>query len=93
MEATTYQFIGRCDSLDADDLDAFDNSSKPISNRTFRKRIGKEAYRDFEKSLGYDRLGLTLSGDYHVSYQAGRWRGKPAVCCKWSAYHHIWSNE
>jgi hypothetical protein len=85
----TVRFIGRCDDLSARDLDKFDESSLPIGNRTFRKAIGRDQYREFEKSLGYDRY-LRLSKDWHVSYAKGLWKGRPAVCCFWSAYHHIW---
>lgn len=81
-------FIGRCDSLRAKDLDNFDESSVPITNRTFRKYLGAEDYKQFEKVLGYGR-GLRLSKDWHVSYSKGMWKGKPAICCFWSAYHHI----
>lgn len=82
-------FVGRCDSLRAIDLEKFDDSSREISNRTFRKHIGKEMYEEFERDLGYGRSWLLLSGDCHVSYAKGLWKGKPAVCCFWSAYHHI----
>lgn len=85
---TTY--IGRCDSLTANDLGDYDDSAREISNRTFRRLIGREAYEELESDLGYGGW-LRLSKDWHVSYSRGRWQGQPAVCCMWSAYHHIFS--
>jgi hypothetical protein len=85
-----YEFIGRCDALEAEDLDAYDDSSREITNRTFRKLLGSEQYLEFEKNLGYDRY-LRMVNDYHVSYSKGVWRGRKAICCFWSAYHHIFA--
>lgn len=86
-------YIGRCDHLRAEDLDEFDETSADITNRTFRKHLGKEVYLEFERGLGYVDRWLKLSMDYHVSYAKGLWKGKPAVCCFWSAFHHIWQLE
>ncbi len=37
---TMIQYIGRCDSLSAVDLDSFDETSNEIKNRTFRQIVG-----------------------------------------------------
>lgn len=78
-------FIGRCDSLSARDLGAYDDSAKSISYRTFCRIVGcgliPQLTRDF---------GVPLYRDWHVSFSRGCWRGKPAVCLMHSAYHHIW---
>jgi hypothetical protein len=84
-------FVGTCVQLSAADLDDFDDSVRQITNRTFRKHLGPDLYREFEACLGYGReIGLWLSRDYCVSYHKGRWKGKPAICCMWSSIHHIW---
>jgi hypothetical protein len=75
------QYIGRCDS--------FDETASEINNSTFRRIIGTKIYKDFEIKLGYGSF-LQLAKDYHVRYYKGKWRNKKAVCCMWSAYHHIW---
>ncbi len=85
-------FIGRCDQLECSDLEAFDESAESISNREFRQLLGSDRYQEFEKSLGYGKW-LRLSKDWHVSYERGEWMGKPAICCHWSAFHHIWTLE
>lgn len=86
------RFIGRCDQLAAEDLAEFDDSSRDITNRTFRKYLGRETYEDFESSLGYGDW-LRMSKDFCVSYAKGKWHGKPAICCFWSAYNHIFAVE
>lgn len=85
-----YQYIGRCDSLRGKDLDTFDDTSREITNRTFRKHLGSEAYLRFEEELGYNRW-LRLANDWHVTYAKGKWKGRQAVCCFWSSYHHIFA--
>lgn len=84
------EFIGTCGSLPPSQLDQFDDSARDITYRTFMKHLGSEVVREFESALGYGRH-LRLKDDYHVSYQKGKWRGKPAVCCMWSSIHHIWA--
>jgi len=91
------RYVGRCDQLNANDLYDYDDSERSITARTFRRHLGAEAYRGVEIALGYrsqDGLlvnpGLTLASDFAVSFGKGRWRGRPCVCCHWSAYHHIW---
>lgn len=85
------EFIGTCVGLPAHLLDAFDEISSSITNRTFRKHLGHELYSDLEKGLGYGRnKGLYLSKDWHVSYTKGKWQGKTAICLFWSGIHHIW---
>lgn len=78
-------FIGRCDSLRAEDLDAFDESRHDITYRTFLRHVGRETVRELNKSFG-----VPLRKDWHVSYAKGTWEGQPAVCLFHSRYHHIW---
>ena len=94
---TAARFVGRCDNLEAEHLDDYDQSERSITARTFQRHLGAEACRDLEIELGYRSSngllttpGLTLASDYAASFGKGRWRGRPCVCCHWSAYHHIW---
>lgn len=93
MNATKKTFIGTCVYLDANDLDEFDDSSIKITNRTFRKHLGKESYLKIEKELGYSDNWLRLANDWHVSYAKGKWKGKTAICLFHSHIHHIWTIE
>jgi hypothetical protein len=91
-------FIGRCDQIQADDLHDYDHSQRTITAETFRRHLGRGPYRQLERTLGYrdeDLFlyipGFKLSTDYSVRFSKGKWQGKPAICCHWSAYHHIWT--
>lgn len=86
----TPHFVGTCVGLPSRHLDAYDDSSRDITYRTFLKHLGSEVVREFERDLGYGRH-LRLKDDYHVSYSIGKWRGQKAVCCEWSSIHHIWT--
>jgi hypothetical protein len=95
--ATGARYVGRCDQLRAEHLSDYDDSERVITAATFKRHLGVEAYRDLEIKLGYrspsgriECPDLKLASDYAVSFGKGRWRGKPCVCCHWSAYHHIW---
>jgi len=90
-------FIGRCDALEAEDLHAYDDSSRDIQAATFRRIVGPSLYRQLESNLGYTdedgrpyNRGLSLATDWSVRFTAGKWRGKPAAVCHWSAYHHVY---
>lgn len=88
----TVTYVGRCDNLKAEDLDAFDDTSRDICNQTFRRTIGPDLYADFQRNLRYGRRhGIWLSKDFHVSYVKGIWKEQRAVCCFWSEFHHIFT--
>lgn len=82
------EFIGRCDHLRCQDLEEYDDTERTITNRTFRKLVGREMYLELEQMTGYDRH-LRLANDWHVSYGRGKWKGNPCACLHWSSYHHI----
>ncbi len=79
-------FIGRCDHLEADDLHAFDDSSRTVGYPTFSRKVGASVLRAINACYG-----VPIKKDYQVSYATGRWKGKPAVCMFHSAWHHIWT--
>ena len=83
------KFIGTCVELSARHLEDYDVTEREITAKTFRKHVGPEVYRELERRLGYDKH-LRLADDYAVSFGKGKWRGKPAVCLRWSSIHHIY---
>jgi hypothetical protein len=86
------EFIGTCVGLRFRDLQAYDDSEREITYRTFRKHVGADVIREINENIGYPGPGvLTLASDYHVRYGKGKWKGKPAVCMHHSAIHHIWT--
>lgn len=85
------EWVGRCDGLGEEDLYDFDESSEEIDYYQFESCVGKEEIQALEDIYGYSECpGLTLRSDPTVTFAKGEWRGEPAVCMFWSAYHHIW---
>jgi hypothetical protein len=78
-------FIGTCVGLKAEDIFEFDDSAREIKYSTFRKYLGKELIAE----LNHD-FGVPLHRDWSVSFEKGKWKGKPAVCLHHSGIHHIW---
>lgn len=78
-------FIGTCVQLKAGDLDKFDDSSRDITYRTFRKHVGGETVKEIN-----EWAGVPTHKDWHIRFKRGKWRGKPAACLMHSSIHHIW---
>lgn len=79
-------FIGTCVHLRAEDLHDFDETSRPVTYRTFVRKLGREIIRDLD-----EQFGVPLRRDWHVSFAVGRWKGERAVCLFHSRIHHIWT--
>lgn len=79
------QWVGTCVGLREQDLNDFDDSSREIKYRTFLKHLGREIVRELDLSFG-----VPLRRDWGVSFEKGKWRGRPAVCLFQSSIHHIW---
>lgn len=73
----------------------FDESMRDITAGTMRKHLGGEMWKWIECVLGYygkdgkPGSSLRLANDWAVRFEKGKWKGKPALCIMWSAYHHI----
>jgi hypothetical protein len=78
-------FIGTCVELQANDLDDFDSSAREISYKTFRKHVGPEIIRELNEAFS-----VPVGKDWAVSFEKGKWKGKPAVCMHHSCIHHLW---
>jgi len=79
-------FIGTCVGLPAPKLEAFDDSAREITYRTFLRHLGKDLVDDLDRSFG-----VPLRKDWHISFERGKWEGRPAICLHHSGIHHIWS--
>ena len=84
------EYIGRCDHLEAEDLEEFDETSEDTDYQEFADAVGSGEIDRLEEEYGYKGSVLTLEKDWHITYLRGQWKGDPAVCMEWSAYHHIW---
>lgn len=76
------------------DIDDMVDRSRDISRRTFLKHVDRNNLKEIEGNLGYadhPSKGLTMAGDYHVSYAKSKFRGKPCVFFIWSAIEHVFA--
>lgn len=86
MFGGTYEYHTNCVSASARDIDAMRNASREVSYRTFIKHCP-----DAREVLGYTRgSGLTLAGDWHVSFYRSTFRGEPCFYARHSAIEYIW---
>ncbi len=77
---------GLCDMIDA---------ATVISRKTFLKHVDRESIQEIEKSLGYTlnaRQGLTMAGDYHVSFHRSKLHGRRVYYFRHSAIEYVFTN-
>lgn len=96
MCALSYQ--NNCVNWPADDVhvqgglvDMIDNSVD-ISRRTFLKHVDRENLQELEASLGYEKhpkRGLTMAGDYHVTYHRSKHHDQTVYYVKHSAIEYV----
>ena len=79
-------WVGTCVNLKAEDLEAYDDSSRNITYRTFLRRVGGAIVREVNQQKGFP-----IGKDWHVTFSKGKWKGEPALCMMHSGIHHIWT--
>jgi hypothetical protein len=74
------------------DIQRMVDGARDISRTTFLKHVNRENLREIEAMLCYSEhpsQGLTMAGDWHVSYHRGKFCGMPVYYFVWSAIEHI----
>jgi hypothetical protein len=87
-----FRFVTRCVEAQSHDLAEMERRARPIARRTFLKHVNREQLREWERRLGYAdhaSMGLTMAGDYHVTYYKSRFNGRRCVGFDWSRIDHI----
>ena len=67
-----------------------------ITRQTFRRHVNRSDLRVLESSMGYERWpqrGLTMAGDWHVSYHKSTFREVSVVYFQHSAIEYIFTDE
>jgi len=82
-------FVGTCVGLRAKDLHDFDDSSRQVTYRTFREKVGTAITDEINTWANIGRKHFL--NDWHIRYYTGKWRGRKAVCFMHSSIHHIWT--
>lgn len=65
---------------------------KPVGRATFLKHVDRDELREIEAGLSYEQhpsRGLTMAGDWHVSYHKSHYDGKPCYYFRHSAIEWI----
>ena len=86
MFGGVYEYRTNCVSAAARDIDAMCDGSREVSYRTFIKHCP-----DAREVLGYTRgSGVTLSGDWAVSFYRSTFKGTPCFYACHSSIEYIW---
>ena len=75
-------------------INSMAEQASDITRRTFLTYVNANELHIVEDSLEYDRhpaRGLTMAGDWHVSYHKSRFRGVPVVYFRHSAIEYIFT--
>ncbi len=67
------------------------DDAREITRTTFLKHVDRDDLRRVEEDCGYSahpKQGLTMAGDYHVSYHKSKWNGRLAYYFRWSAIEY-----
>ena len=73
-------------------IQAMVDTATDITRQTFRRHVNRSDLRDLEKEMSYERYpgrGLTMAGDWHVSYHKSTFRDAPVVYFRHSAIEYI----
>ena len=82
-------FVTDCVHSDGDSIQKMTDGARDITFSAFCREIGVQNLRRLETTLGYTRLKLTLTGDYHVAYFRGRYKKRPCVFLLHSATEYV----
>lgn len=92
------QFFNNCVGWDKDDVDCegglrdmIDNSVD-VTRQTFMRHVDREELKEIERYMGYcehPRQGLTMAGDWHISYSRSKLHGKTVYFFTHSAIEYV----
>lgn len=86
------RYFGRCVELPGRAITNMRDSATAVTRRTFLKHVNRDSLGSLSLTLGYSlhpKQGLTMAGDWHVSYHRGKFRGKNCCFLVWSGIEHI----
>ena len=98
----TYKFYGDCVRWQKDDvfkaggLSEMVDDAITISRDAFLYHVDRSDLFNLEKALGYEyhpSRGLTMAGDYHVSYHRSKLHGKRVYYFRHSAIEYVFTQN
>jgi hypothetical protein len=84
-----FEYETCCVNADGDDITEMCDQSISITYRTFISKLSPAARKEIKGMLGYERQGLTLKGDWHVSYHRSKYQGKRCYYLVHSAIEYV----
>ena len=72
------------------------NDAVDITRRTFLRHVDKRELSGIVKELGYAHnpaYGLTMAGDWHISYHRSKLHGKTVYFFSWSGIEYVFTQE
>jgi hypothetical protein len=72
------------------------DGGREIKRRTFLQHVDRDDLRQLAAECGYvdhPSRGLTMAGDYHVTYYRGRLHGQRVYWFRWSATEYVFENR
>ena len=85
-----YRFVTSCRGSTYEDISALKESGEDVSRTVFARALGPSEWKAIQKELGYGR-DFPISGDWHVDYRKGTYRGVPAYYLVWSGIEYIFT--
>ena len=85
-----YRFVTTCIGSTYEDISALKETATEVTRATFARAVGPEEWKRVQKELGYDR-DFRISGDWHVGYDKGTYRGVPAYWLTHSGIERIFT--
>jgi hypothetical protein len=91
-----YNFYSNCVNWPGKvaDLSQMIDNNIDITRRTFLQYVNREELAEIERDLSYEKhpsQGLTMAGDYHVSYHRSKLRGKRVYYFRHSAIEYVFT--
>lgn len=83
-----YHYSTNCVSANGSVIQKMVDDSVGITYDTFVRHC--EGVKEWAEGMGYSRTGLTLKGDWHVSYHRSKYGRKPCYYLVHSSIEYIW---
>lgn len=87
-----YRYKTNCTVARGQDIQEMVDSSESISRHYFVSKVNKDDLAQLERDMGYAShytRGLTMAGDWHVSYHRGKFRGRQCYYFNHSSIEYI----
>ena len=94
-----YYFYRNCVNWPRNDVDALSNmidNAIEISRTTFLSHVNRDELRSLEEDLSYashPSQGLTMAGDYYVSYHRSKLHGKRVYYFRHSSIEYVFIGD